>query len=272
MVGELQPLDTRTPLVTQEGTPTDWFIRWAQQRQIDIGSGITAQQAQALIDDWAATRQIIAGRALDGGGFLSGDVTIDHAESLVAPGTYGTATKVPQFVVDQEGHVQGVVEVPISGVSGAAWTEAKFWNFAVDGAVSTVEANVTGAQEILIIARNVSSTSSVQRTVQVSIDGGVSWFTTSGDYNEVSTAGAETNNVGFFLHVTATTAARDGMAHIFNSNNRLPLVAHNITRGIQSQFVGSATAINRIRVYGSSAGGGVPTGNFNGGTIQVLIR
>jgi hypothetical protein len=118
MAGELQPLDQKFPIVDDQGRPTRYFTQWAQQKQIDISDGITLDQAQQLIDDFAAARQIIAGRALDGGGVLSGDVTIDHAESLVTPGTYGSATKVPQFVVDQEGHVQGVTEVPISGGGG----------------------------------------------------------------------------------------------------------------------------------------------------------
>jgi hypothetical protein len=118
MPGELQPLDSKFAIVGPDGRPTLYFTQWAQQRQIDISGGITADDAQTLINDWAAHRQILAGRALDGGGFLSGDVTIDHAESLVVPGTYGSATMVPQLVVDQEGHVQGVTEVPITGGGG----------------------------------------------------------------------------------------------------------------------------------------------------------
>lgn len=120
MAGNLQPLDSKFAIVGPDGRPTDYFTRWAQQRQIDINGSITAAQAQALINEWAAARQIIAGRTLDGGGFLSSDVTIDHAESLVVPGTYGDATHVPQFVVDQEGHIQGVVLVAISGGGGGS--------------------------------------------------------------------------------------------------------------------------------------------------------
>lgn len=120
MPGTLQPLDQQFPIVDNQGRPTLYFTQWAQQRQIDITDSITLQQAQDLINEWAAGRQIIAGRALDGGGFLSGDVTIDHAESLVVPGTYGDATHVPSFVVDQEGHIQGVVLVPITGGGGGA--------------------------------------------------------------------------------------------------------------------------------------------------------
>jgi phage-related tail fiber protein len=120
MVGTLQPLDSQFAIVDSQGRPTIYFTRWAQQKQNDIGDAQTEEQVQALIDAWAALRQIIAGRALDGGGFLSGDVTIDHAESLVTPGTFGDATHVPRFVVDQEGHVQGVVStlIVIKSIAG----------------------------------------------------------------------------------------------------------------------------------------------------------
>lgn len=47
MAGNLQPLDQKFPVVNADGTPTDYFTRWAQQRQIDIGKAITEQ---ALID------------------------------------------------------------------------------------------------------------------------------------------------------------------------------------------------------------------------------
>lgn len=47
MAGELQPLDEKFPIVDQFGKPTLYFIKWAQQRQIDITDGITLQD---LID------------------------------------------------------------------------------------------------------------------------------------------------------------------------------------------------------------------------------
>lgn len=47
MAGHLQPLDQKFSIVDSRGTPTDYFIRWAQQRQLDIADGITQQD---LID------------------------------------------------------------------------------------------------------------------------------------------------------------------------------------------------------------------------------
>lgn len=118
MPGSLTPLFSQTQLVKPDGTPTDFFIRWALEKQIDIGESITTEQAQQLIDDWAAARTINAGVGLDGGGSLAADITIDLANTAVVPGTYGDATHVGQFTVDQQGRITGATNVPVSGGGG----------------------------------------------------------------------------------------------------------------------------------------------------------
>lgn len=78
MAGTPQPLIRQYPITNPDGTPTDYFIRWAQERQIDIKGGITAEQAVQIIEDWSASRNINAGNTLSGGGPLSSDVTINY--------------------------------------------------------------------------------------------------------------------------------------------------------------------------------------------------
>lgn len=41
MAGNLQPLDEKFPIVDEFGKPTLYFIKWAQQRQIDITDALT---------------------------------------------------------------------------------------------------------------------------------------------------------------------------------------------------------------------------------------
>ena len=76
MAGTFQPLSKNFNIVNPDGTPTEYFIRWAQEKQIDIGQGITAEQAQKIVEDWSSERQIIAENGVTGGGPLSSDVTL----------------------------------------------------------------------------------------------------------------------------------------------------------------------------------------------------
>lgn len=118
MADTLQPLVNNQPIVNSDGTPTQYFIRWAQQRQIDINAGVTLEQVQTLIDEWAAHRQIHAGTGLTGGGALASDVTLNLEDTLVDPGTYGDATHAVQLLVDQQGRITAITAVPIAGGGG----------------------------------------------------------------------------------------------------------------------------------------------------------
>jgi hypothetical protein len=68
MPGSLQPLVNNQPIVRSDGTPTEYFIRWAQQKQIDIQGAVTAEQAleiaQAYVDDFLAAHPLSAGSGI----------------------------------------------------------------------------------------------------------------------------------------------------------------------------------------------------------------
>jgi hypothetical protein len=49
MTGTLQPLDQKFAIVDERGMPTEYFIRWAQQKQIDIGDSITLTDLQDFL-------------------------------------------------------------------------------------------------------------------------------------------------------------------------------------------------------------------------------
>ena len=61
MTGNLQPLDEKFPIVKANGAPTLYFIKWAQQKQIDIGNAISAEQALLIIQEYLADHPLQEG-------------------------------------------------------------------------------------------------------------------------------------------------------------------------------------------------------------------
>ena len=116
MAGKFQPLDQNFAIVKANGLPTEYFIRWAQQRQIDITTAVTFGDL--------ANIHVIAGVGLTGGGSIDADVTVDLEDTAVVVGTYGDATHSPQITIDQQGRITSAVDVAISGGGGGSTGEA----------------------------------------------------------------------------------------------------------------------------------------------------
>ena len=60
------------------------------------------------------TVNVIAGTGLSGGGALTGNVTLNLANTTVASATYGNATAVASFTVDQQGRITNAGNVTIA--------------------------------------------------------------------------------------------------------------------------------------------------------------
>lgn len=280
MPGNLQPLGQQFPIVNPDGTPTLYFIEWAQQKQIDISAGITAAQAQQLIDDWAAARNIIAGAGLTGGGALSANVTINADASAIldllsdtqgtvlyrgasawaalAPGTSGHFLKTNGAGANPEWAAGG-------GGGGGAWTLVH------SGTIAAPVANVDvtglgGYGDILVIMRLVTTSSSGNRAVHASIDGGSSFYTSSGDYVLVSSTAVESNTANFLGHSTASSSARTMIGLMSGNISGGPKVMQDIHQPDASRmFVASTDVIDALRFSNSA-------GNLTGGTIYVFGR
>lgn len=65
MVGYLQPLDEKFPIVGQDGKPTLYFIRWAQQKQIDLGEAVSAERALEIVEAYLADHPLQAGSGIN---------------------------------------------------------------------------------------------------------------------------------------------------------------------------------------------------------------
>lgn len=128
-------------VVSQAGTTnlngiTDWQIGdWAifngsVWQKVDNTDAVVSVNGQtgivvlsaANVGAAANTVNVIAGTGLAGGGALTANVTLDLANTAVAPGTYGSASQVSQVTIDAQGRVTSAANVSIaianSAVSG----------------------------------------------------------------------------------------------------------------------------------------------------------
>jgi hypothetical protein len=92
VAGELQPLDQQFAIVDAQGRPTQYFTRWAQQRQIDITEAITLDQ----LGDYLAAHLLHAGNGIG----LTPDGNLASGPTITA--------KV-QEILDQISTTRGVV-------------------------------------------------------------------------------------------------------------------------------------------------------------------
>lgn len=96
MPGEFQPLVNNQRIVNPEGLPTEYFIRWAQQKQIDIEGAITAEQCVDIIVAYLADHTLQEGSGIT----LSPSGNISDSPTVAAD---------VQAILDQITDVQGSI-------------------------------------------------------------------------------------------------------------------------------------------------------------------
>lgn len=102
------------------------------------------------------TVNVLAGTGLSGGGALTGNVTLNLANTAVVAGTYGTASEVSQVTIDAQGRITSAANVAIS-ISNSAVSGLGTMSTQNANAVAITGGNVT-ANLVVLNATNASAT------------------------------------------------------------------------------------------------------------------
>lgn len=152
------------------------------------------------------------------------------------------------------------------------WQLDDTWDHAIDGDSASADfIGLAGAQDIMILAQDVTKSVSGTLAWRVSVNNGSTYFSTSGDYAGIANTGIETVfTTGGALHETSATAARSGIAMAIGAHVsggikllRCPL---NTSNSQNVYFTASTSPINAVQVIPSGGG------NLTGGEIYCLIR
>lgn len=258
-----QPLTDRVPIINKDGTPTNYFIQFLQERGITGDVKITAAEAEQLILEWSQQRFVNTDAPLLGGGALSSDLTLSLDE--VTPDPSGSYTNA-DITVDEYGRVTDAA----NGSAGSTgWTLAATWSFAVSGSTPS-PLTFTGLgtpNDIMITLNNVNrSGTAAALNLLVSVNNGATFYSASGDYRVWST-GADTATTA--IAVLDSTAAPRSRALVLQNCNLQPasVVPNFDGSGARGYiFVASPLPINAIRL--NAAAGTF----FASGEIKILTR
>lgn len=227
---------------------------------IAAGSGDVVGPASST-DSHVALFDGTTGKALKDGGALA---------TIATTGDVGDLTGFPGGTSDFL-RADGSFATP-SGSSSTAWTLVKSWDFAVSGAVASIDESVAGYNEVMVVVTDVTLAAAGYRAVQVSANGGTSYPTS---YDYITNTGVRATNAAAYMqvHNTTTTAARCGTAQF-----QLVAAAEVLFTG--NQMLNSSSNVfmlpafgtkpNRVKVGGWTAAGA--TTNMTGGKVFIYAR
>ena len=150
----------------------------------------------------------------------------------------------------------GTIETPVvAGDLNAGWEEIGQYDFGVSGGSAAEFLNVGEYTDIEIYGSQITMTSAGYRRVQYSVDNGVSWYNTSGDYYTIEDTGTRTARTNAGSHSTASSAARDSFSQLSCNIDGHPKIFRHVSTTRPGMFNASLNVVNAIRMVTQDAGG-----------------
>lgn len=167
------------------------------------------------------------------------------------------------------GYRYGITAWPVGGGGPAPFFALADIDLSIAPA-SIIEVDVTGMRLFQVALDRVSHEAATQIGMQFSIDGGATWFNTSGDYVDVGSAGTQTNNSTMIAHFSDVSGIRSGNFTVWQPGGGIIPQIYSQANSKLYMFLGSLSPINRIRIFGGTATSGTPNASlFTGGQLQV---
>lgn len=261
MAGNLQPLNQQFSIVDAHGNPTDYFIRWAQQRQIDITEAITLLQLQEYLD--AHMLQEGSGIQITPSGSLNDSPTIDaDAQEILDQISATRGTILYRGLLGWAGLAPGAAgnflqsagagadPAWAAGPAGGAWSV--IGTQAMAGLIQKDFTGLGSYQDLLLFAEGLTNGTGTFQGVRVSVNNGATFPAAAGDYINLTTAGVSTAVTNFSGIDTSTTLARSSSFWLPGSNVNGAKKKCVTTAGIERWFVQSTSPINALRFFATA--------------------
>jgi hypothetical protein len=120
--------------------------------------------------------------------------------------------------------------------------------------------------DFVVVCRLVTASVSGNRALQVSVDNGASFYSTTGDYILVAAVGTETNATSMALHATASASARTFFAQLLGFGVPFSPKVSQASSGEYRLFVASPLPVNAFRLLNTAGG------NLTAGSLFVYAR